>query len=119
MPSISRSERLVRGTLLSSVALVSALVIGIGYSQQTSGALMQGSLTLPMEEEIMMQPENFMKVEEPSMVNDTEQPAAEEEVVWCCNADVGLCYEQPTANGCGDDKQSTLFEDCAAGCQPR
>lgn len=114
MSSVSAGERVIRGVLMSSVAIVSVLTIGIGYQQQTSGLQVHGSLAMPMEDEIMP-PIDLLKLDEP-MIPPGDMEPDNEPVVWCCNADVSLCYEQAQSNGCGEDAKYADFETCAPAC---
>lgn len=116
MSSLTRSDRIIQGALMTSVAIVSVMALGIGYyEQQTIGMRMQAAVIMPMEDGVMP-PVDMMKIDEPS-AQPTDTAPAEEATVWCCNSDVALCYEQAEVNGCGKDAQYGDFETCADACK--
>lgn len=88
MSSIGRKERIARSALLASAAIVTAMVLAIGYRQQTMRGSLSASAALPFEEELFQ----------------AEAPA-DEPLVWCRQSDTGLCFEQPALQGCPEDSQ--------------
>lgn len=109
MPTVTRRERIARSVLLTAAALVSAMILGIGYQQEMTGAL-QSSVALPLEEEFALEePLPFLDVE------DTASP--DEPLVWCCAPDSGMCYEQASADGCREGATSyDTFDSCISSC---
>lgn len=88
MQSIGRKERIARSALLVSAAIVTAMVLGIGYQQQNMRSSLSASAALPFEEELFQ-----------------VEPPADEPLVWCRQSDSGLCFEQPALQGCPDNSQ--------------
>ncbi len=88
MSSIGRKERIARSALLVSAAVVTAIVLCIGYQQQAMRSSLSASVPLPFEEELFQ----------------AEAPG-DEPLVWCRQAKTGLCFEQSALQGCPDNSQ--------------